>query len=393
MIKNFFKNTLFNFFFLLFSISILITFIWIGSIQYYFENKIVNEIKLEIKHNININKNNIINIIKNKYNKNIGIILKSKNKNLFIKKIGKNFNFFQLLNKTNYKIITYNNKIYIYLTFYITYNGNIYEIKKIKKISSKIINEIKKEKKEIILIILSFIIFLIFTIYPLVLNQYKKLLKQKNDLIKTNISILKTLGNTIAKRDKETQAHNYRVVIYTTKLAEKLRYSKEKIQKIIKGSLLHDIGKIAIPDNILLKKGKLNNHEIEIMKTHVIHGINIIEKMDWLKDAKDIVQNHHEKCNGKGYPLGLIKNEIPEEAKLFTIIDIFDALTSKRSYKEAYTLKKAKKILFEYKNELDKDLLLFFNKNIDEIYNNIYNKNEKELEKIFDNLIKNYFFQ
>ncbi len=106
-------------------------------------------------------------------------------------------------------------------------------------------------------------------IFPLIYIAYKQLSKNRVELLKSNLQILNALGNAVALRDSDTNEHNYRVTIYAVNLAQKLALDKNEIKKLIKGAFLHDVGKIGISDNILLKKNKLSLEEFEIMKGHV----------------------------------------------------------------------------------------------------------------------------
>lgn len=164
-------------------------------------------------------------------------------------------------------------------------------------------------------------------------------------LFDANIGMLETLGNAIAKRDNDTSSHNYRVTLYSISLAERMGIDIDSIRSLIKGAFLHDLGKIAISDKILLKPGKLNKGEFKVMKTHVSHGADIVGNYPWLHDCIDVVLYHHEKYNGKGYLKRLKGDEIPLNARIFCIADVFDALTSVRSYKEAFALDKTTDIL------------------------------------------------
>ncbi len=119
------------------------------------------------------------------------------------------------------------------------------------------------------------------------------------------------------------------------------------IRRLVKGAFLHDVGKIAIPDRILLKPGKLDADEFTVMKTHVVHGLDILRASDWLTDAADVVGGHHEKFDGSGYPRGLVGDDIPIAARIFAIADVFDALTSRRPYKEPMPFDVAMGILQE----------------------------------------------
>jgi putative nucleotidyltransferase with HDIG domain len=158
---------------------------------------------------------------------------------------------------------------------------------------------------------------------------------------------MSVLGDAIAKRDNETNAHNYRVTLYAIKFAEVLGVSKKEIQALIKGAFLHDVGKIGIPDGILLKPGKLTRDEFETMKQHVLHGLAIISRSKWLEEAKNVIEFHHEHYDGKGYLKGLRAEEIPLNARIFMICDVFDAFTSKRPYKEAFPLEESMHMIQE----------------------------------------------
>ena len=129
---------------------------------------------------------------------------------------------------------------------------------------------IKKDIRETLFIII--IVFL--SIFPLVYSQYKSMLEKQKELMQSNINTLISLGNAIAKRDSDTSEHNYRVTYYSIKIAQRMNLNKELIQSLIKGAFLHDIGKIAISDTILLKPGKLTSEEFSIMKTHVTSGLD-----------------------------------------------------------------------------------------------------------------------
>ena len=155
---------------------------------------------------------------------------------------------------------------------------------------------------------------------------------------------------------------------------------------------LHDIGKIAISDNILLKPAKLTNIEFEDMKTHVLHGVEIVQNNYWLKDAKDVILHHHEKVDGSGYPDGLQGDEIPYNARIFAVADVFDALTSKRPYKKPFSLDESMKIIMDdVGTHFDKNIVDSFEEIYEKIYYDILDMSSKELEKIFYQNVKPYF--
>ena len=137
-------------------------------------------------------------------------------------------------------------------------------------------------------------------------------------------------------RDYETEAHTLRVSALTIKMAKKVGIADEAYESIRIGALLHDIGKIAIPDKILFKQGKLNNEEWAIMQKHPEHARDLLSNISYLQNVLDIPYCHHEHWNGKGYPRGLQAEEIPLAARIFTIADVWDALTSDRPYRAAW---------------------------------------------------------
>jgi len=130
-------------------------------------------------------------------------------------------------------------------------------------------------------------------------------------------------------------------------LAEAIQLSEADCRELIKGAFVHDIGKIAIPDAILLKPGKLDDDEFAIMKTHVSEGADIVREVKWLQKAQDVVLYHHEKYDGSGYLKGLKGEAIPLMARIFAIVDVFDALSSKRPYKDPFPIEKTLSILQE----------------------------------------------
>ncbi len=184
-------------------------------------------------------------------------------------------------------------------------------------------------------------------LYPVILRLTRRISRFSVQLLDANLDTLETLGSAIAQRDSDTNAHNYRVTIYVARIGEELDLPNQTMRTLIKGSFLHDVGKIGIPDALLLKPGKLSDKEFETMKTHVDLGREIIQRSKWLHDALEVVLFHHEKVTGKGYPMGVAGGDIPVTARIFAIADVFDALTSKRPYKEAWSFEEAIEILEE----------------------------------------------
>jgi putative nucleotidyltransferase with HDIG domain len=138
-------------------------------------------------------------------------------------------------------------------------------------------------------------------------------------------------------RDKETEGHSRRVTEMTVKMAQSIGIIDEDLVQVRRGALLHDIGKLGVPDGILLKPGKLTDEEMEIMKKHPIIAYEILSPISFLRKAIDIPYCHHEKWDGTGYPRGLKGEQIPLAARIFAVVDVFDALMSDRPYREAWT--------------------------------------------------------
>jgi putative nucleotidyltransferase with HDIG domain len=201
-----------------------------------------------------------------------------------------------------------------------------------------------------------------------------------------------TLGNAIALRDSDTNEHNYRVTLYAIKFAQSINLAPKDIKMLIKGAFLHDVGKIGISDNILLKNGTLNEKEFEIMRSHVNKGVELVDKNSWLEDAKEVILHHHKKYDGSGYPNGVKGENIPTVARIFTIVDVFDALTSQRPYKEAFDYDKSISILKDGANKhFDGKLLHHFIKISKELYTDTRLKSKEELKDELASLSRSYF--
>ena len=136
-------------------------------------------------------------------------------------------------------------------------------------------------------------------------------------------------------RDKETEGHTQRVTTLTERLARSMGVGEEDLVHIRRGALLHDIGKMAIPDGILLKPGPLTEDERELIKKHPVYAYDMLKQIDFLLPAIDIPHYHHEKWDGTGYPDGLRGESIPFPARIFPVIDVYDALVSNRPYRKA----------------------------------------------------------
>ncbi|HBM81727.1 MAG TPA: hypothetical protein DD426_13005, partial [Clostridiaceae bacterium] len=156
---------------------------------------------------------------------------------------------------------------------------------------------------------------------------------------------VKALSLAIEAKDKYTEGHSMRVFEYAEKIARNMKYSEEHIENLRIASLLHDIGKIGIPEAILNKPGRLSEDEYDIIKQHPVIGANIIKDVDALKKSQKIVRWHHERYDGKGYPDGIGGDDIPLDAYIISIADAFDAMCSDRPYRKAMTKSQAVNII------------------------------------------------
>jgi putative nucleotidyltransferase with HDIG domain len=145
------------------------------------------------------------------------------------------------------------------------------------------------------------------------------------------------MGDALDLRDEETEGHSRRVTAYTIALAQAMGLEADELRVIARGAFLHDIGKIATPDSILLKPGKLSDEEMAIMKEHCERGYEMVRKIPFLREAAEIVRAHQEQFDGSGYPRGLRAEEIPLGARIFAIADSLDAMTSDRPYRKGTT--------------------------------------------------------
>ncbi len=174
--------------------------------------------------------------------------------------------------------------------------------------------------------------------------------------------------NTLDLRDKETEGHSQRVTEITVKIAQVLGYTNGELTAIQRGALLHDIGKVGIPDEVLLKKTPLTTAEWETMKMHPIYAYQVLSKSIHLRNVVDIPYCHHEKWDGTGYPRGLKGAEIPMAARIFAIVDQWDALTSDRPYRKAWSEAKTLHHIKELKGvHFDPYIVQIFMENLDGI--------------------------
>ncbi len=162
------------------------------------------------------------------------------------------------------------------------------------------------------------------------------------DLKRSHDMMLEALGDALDLKDAETEGHSKRVTAFTIAIARAMRLPDEDVEAIAHGAFLHDIGKMAIPDSVLRKPGPLTPDEVLIMREHCLRGYQMVCKIPFLADAAEIVYAHQERWDGTGYPRGLKGEEIPLGARIFSIADTLDAITSDRPYRAAQSYQAAR---------------------------------------------------
>ncbi len=182
------------------------------------------------------------------------------------------------------------------------------------------------------------------------------------ELQATYLSTIKVLVSTIEAKDSYTRGHTDRVAEYARMIAEEMRLSKRDIEIVCFGAALHDIGKLGVYEEILNKPGELTEQEWDIVRSHPEVGANIIKNMKFLESACDLVRHHHERLDGKGYPDHLKGNEISVGARIVAVADSFDAMTSDRPYRQAYSLEESIEQLKNQSEKFDQDVVAYVEK-------------------------------
>ena len=184
-------------------------------------------------------------------------------------------------------------------------------------------------------------------------------------LKKADEATMLSLAQTIELKDKYTRGHCDRVADYALGIAERLNLPEDIKNDIRYGSWLHDCGKIGVPENILNKNGPLTEEEYKIIKRHPQWGADVAVQAQLSKTIINIILNHHERYDGQGYPKGIKGKDIPVEARIAAVADVFDALTTNRSYRKAYSAEKGAEIIMSMKErELDPEIADIFISNI-----------------------------
>ncbi len=260
------------------------------------------------------------------------------------------------------------------------------------QVDAKTLRNIQSEIIRTLLLVVAVIFITAIMLYPIIISLNRGLIKLTSDLLKGNIELMDVLGSAIAKRDSDTNSHNYRVTIYAARLAETLGLPSAQIRNLIAGAFLHDVGKIGIRDNILLKPASLSDEEFTMMRNHVLMGVDIISKSEWLAGAREVVEFHHEKFDGSGYMNGLKGAEIPLNARIFAIVDVFDALTSTRPYKQPFDFEKAMDMLRrDSGSHFDPELLRTFSGIASSLYQEASHADDSTLATLLNRLVNKHF--
>ena len=173
------------------------------------------------------------------------------------------------------------------------------------------------------------------------LKEINKELEQSNyELVQAYDSTIEGWGHALDLRDQETEGHSQRVAAMSRDIAKKMGMSEEKLVHLRRGALLHDIGKMAVPDTVLMKEGELTKYERGEMREHPQNAFEMLSSIEYLKPALEIPCAHHERWDGSGYPNGFRGEDIPLAARIFAIADTWDALASKRRYHEPWSTEK-----------------------------------------------------
>lgn len=209
-------------------------------------------------------------------------------------------------------------------------------------------------------------------------SQMRTISKMNEDLQKAYMDSIEILRHTVEAKDPYTKGHSDRVSEYAVLLGKKLNLPDEDIEKLRIGGLFHDIGKIGIPDSILLKESTLTDEEYSKIKEHPIIGYNMLQHATMFKNILDIVKHHHEKFNGTGYPDKLAGTNIPYLARITSIVDSFDAMTSRRSYRDSLPMDVVKsEILQNLGSQFDPEIGIVFLDILDNDFNSIKQIQEK----------------
>jgi putative nucleotidyltransferase with HDIG domain len=214
----------------------------------------------------------------------------------------------------------------------------------------------------------------------LVAARTDQLRQTMQDLERSYDITLEALGAALDLRDAETEGHSKRVTAFTVAIARRMGLPGDRIKVIARGAFLHDVGKMAIPDAILRKPGKLNDMETGIMREHSLRGYEMLRKIPFLQEAAEIVYSHQEKWDGTGYPRGLKGEEIPLGARIFAVADTLDAMCSDRPYRSALPFSAAREEIIRFSGrQFDPQVVDAFLSMPETIWENVRNDIDAQL--------------
>jgi len=309
--------------------------------------------------------------------------------------LGKKHHNFPLDEKIYHEKLRFNGELYIQvlLPLYAESTALAGYFEGVYLVREETLTSIEAQVVQMVLFVVIIVSITTATVYPIILYLNRKLIKFSRDVFQANVELMKVLGTSISKRDATTDAHNYRVSLYAVSMGKLLKFDDLQMKNLIAGAFLHDVGKLGVADAILRKAGKLTELETIQMHEHVSIGMDIIKSVQWLHGADDIVKYHHEHYDGTGYMTGLKGDDIPINARIFAIIDVFDALMSERPYKKPFELNEAIALLeAESNTHFDPQLLILFIGQAPKLYANIGHANYAELTHQLSQEIRKYFF-
>lgn len=303
---------------------------------------------------------------------------------------------FPLDKKLHFEKITIDDALFIQVLVPLknTKNITVGYMEGVYHVEDEILSSINRRVYRILILVVVALLACTIALYPVIMRLNRRLYTFSKNMLHANLQLLDVLGNAIAARDETTNSHNYRVTLYAIRIAEAINIDYQDMRNLIAGSFLHDVGKIGIRDAVLHKPHELTDKEVEHMKEHVELGLNIIGRTEWLSGAKNIIKYHHEKFDGSGYQCGLKGENIPLIARVFSIADVFDALTTQRPYKDAFSFDKAIEIIkTKSGSHFDPRLVGVFNDIAKDIFSEISGADDITLEKILAKTIDQYFFE
>jgi len=213
----------------------------------------------------------------------------------------------------------------------------------------------------------------------LVSARTEMLRRALSDLERSYDITLEALGDALDLKDAETEGHSKRVTAFTIAIARAMGLPQDRVRVIARGAFLHDVGKMAIPDAILRKPGRLSPEEQAIMQQHALLGYQMLRKIPFLHEAADIVYSHQERFDGSGYPRGLKAEQIPLGARIFAIADTFDAMTSDRPYRAAQSISSGRREIQRHAGQqFDPEIVAVFLSIAENIWQQLRNEIEAQ---------------